>query len=93
MLLDELEKAEAQCETMQAYMTRFHEADKRAAVLEERQRPANAVEVAFGVGVGLGGAIMGLAPTFWENQPEGWLALAVGFLLIVGATVVRIVKR
>ena len=35
MLLDELERADAECEGLQSYASRFHDADKRAAVLEE----------------------------------------------------------
>ncbi len=73
-------------------MERFHEADKRAAVLEERGRTQTTIEILFGVGVGLGGAIMGVAPAFWNNQPAGWLALVLGVFLIAGSTVARIKK-
>jgi hypothetical protein len=93
MLLDELERADADCERLGSYVERFHDADKRAAILEERERTQTAIEVLFGVGVGLGGGIMGVAPAFWSNQPAGWLALVLGFLLVVGASVARIIKR
>lgn len=93
MLLDELERAEAECALLSAYVERYHEADKRAAVLEERARPQTALEIAFGAGLGLGGAIIGLAPLFWTDQPKGWIALLVGLLMMVAATIARAVKK
>jgi hypothetical protein len=93
LLLEDLERAESECEILQGYIDRYHEADKRAAVLEERLRTQTALEIMFGVGVGLGGAILGLAPLFWDKQPQGALAMVVGFLLVIGATIGRVVKR
>jgi hypothetical protein len=95
LLLAELEEAQAECEVITAYVGRFHEADKRAAVLEERLNRDTALEIGFGVGLSAGGAIIGLAPLFWSasEQPKGWLALIIGVLLVVGATVMRVVKR
>ena len=93
MLLDELARADGDCELLNGYVTRFHDADKRAAVLEEKLRAQTALEIAFGVGVGLGGAIMGLAPSLWDKDPFGYLALIVGSLLIIGASVARVYKR
>ena len=93
LLLDDLERADAECDLLNGYVTRFHEADKRAAILEERLRTQTALEVTFGVGVGLGGAIMGLAPSLWNTPPFGSLAIAVGILLSLGATVARVIKR
>jgi len=93
LLLDDLEKAEVQCDIYSGYIERFHEADKRAAILDEKLRTQTALEVAFGVGVGLGCAIIGLAPLFWTDQPKGWLAIAVGLLLTVGASIARVIKK
>jgi hypothetical protein len=93
LLLDDLERAESECEILQGYIERYHEADKRSAVFEERIRSVTAIDIMFGVGVGLGGTIMGLAPTFWTDQPKGLIALVVGGLLVVGASIARVVKR
>ena len=93
LLLDDLQRADSECDLLSGYVTRFHDADKRAAVLDERLRTQTALEVAFGVGVGLGGAIMGLAPGLWTTPPYGTLAFAVGLLLMLGAIVARVIKR
>ncbi len=47
----------------------------------------------FGVGVGIGGALIGLAPLFWSKQPEGYVAIGLGIILMLGATIGRVVKR
>ncbi|HEX8245574.1 MAG TPA: hypothetical protein VF541_18830 [Longimicrobium sp.] len=93
LILDDLERADAECDQLRSYVNRFHEADKRAAILEERLHTNNAIEVLFGSGVGLGGAVMGLAPLFWNEQPKGVLALSLGLLLILAAVTARVVKR
>jgi len=93
LLLDELERAEDTCENLQGYVDRYHEADKRAAVLDEKLRTQNAVEIFFAVGLAMGGAIVGLAPFFWDEPGKGPIVLVVGAVLIVGSCVGRIVKK
>jgi hypothetical protein len=93
MLLDELERAEAQCDVLEGYVDRYHQADKRAAVLEEKLRTQTALEIFFGVGLALGGAIIGLAPLFWDQTFKGPIALTIGMILVLGSAVGRIVKR
>lgn len=93
LILDELERADADCEELRGYVERYHEADKRAAILQERARAVTAIEIMFAVGVGIGSAIVGLAPLFWTHQPQGWICLAVGGILIVGSSVARVIKR
>src|SRR5579862_4205230 len=45
LLLDELETAESECEVLQGYVDRYHEADKKAAILEERLKTHTALEI------------------------------------------------
>jgi hypothetical protein len=92
LILDDLEQSEVECEELRAYIERYHEADKRAGILEERLKPARAVEVFFGVGVGVGGIIMGLAPVFWTQQPQGIISLVLGALLVIGSVIGRLVR-
>lgn len=93
LLLNGLERAESECEILKAYVTRYHDADKQSAILSERIRSVTTIEIMFGIGVGLGGTIMGLAPTFWGDQPKGIIALLIGATLILGASIARVVKR
>ena len=95
ILYDELEKSEIESDELKDYVKLFHEADKRAAVLEEKLKTVSAIEVFFGVGVGLGGTIFGLAPFFWtaSSYIPGIIAFIIGLLLIAGSCVARLVKQ
>lgn len=93
LLLEDLERAESECDVLQGYVERYHQADKRAAVLEERLRTHTAVEILFGVGISVGSAIIGFVPSLWDASAKGPVALALGVLLVGGASIARIVKR
>lgn len=94
LLLDMLEDADEERDTLKSYIGLFHEADKSAAVLSEQVRSQTSVEVFFGVGIGLGGTIIGLAPFLWRDEPEyGAITGIVGLCLVIGATIGRIIKR
>jgi len=94
MLLEMLEEVETQKEGLKSYVTSFHEADKRAAILGEKLNTDRSVEIFFGVGVGLGGTILGLAPSFWTtNTLYGILCSILGLGLIVGSCIGRAVKK
>jgi len=93
LLLDALERADADCEQFEAYVERYYQAAQRAAVLEERLRTNTALEVLFASMITLGGAIMGLSPFFWDKTSRGPIALVVGAALIVCGAVARFIKR
>ena len=97
MLYDELERCEAERDELREYVKHFHEADKRAAVLEEKLRTSNAFETLSSVGMTVGGAIVGLAPLFWESShlpnSYGTAALCIGLILISGSAVAKFIKQ
>ena len=93
-LLSTLEESDERCARLSEFEDRFHDADKRAAILEEKLRTDRTLEACVGVGFALGGAIVGLTPFFWEfDMLYGIVTLAVGVLLIAGALVVRVMKK
>lgn len=93
MLLEELARADEECDERREYERLFHLADKRAAVLQEGTKTSKSLDAAFGVMVGLGGAIIGLAPFFWDKPPAGPICLTVGILLVIGGVAVQAVRR
>jgi hypothetical protein len=94
LLLEDLERAEGECEILQGYVERFHDADKRAAIAEEKLKSQTGFEVLYSSSLGLGCAIVGLAPFFWdEKNSRGPAALVVGLLLVICAALAKIVKR
>jgi hypothetical protein len=87
LLIEMLERAESECEIAEGYRDRYHDADKRAAVLEEKARTQTSLEILFGSGLTIGGALIGLTPSL------GPIALAFGAVLVLGAILGRVVKR
>lgn len=94
LLLDMLQETDDEREGLRSYVDRFHDADKTAAVLRETVKTHTAIEIFFGVGVGLGGAIIGLSPFFWGTKPGyGVITGIVGLSLMIGSTIGRAVKK
>lgn len=92
MLLEELDRAESQCEVAEGFRERFHAADKEAAVLREKLKTVTAMEVFFGLGVAIGSIMIGLAPYFWDQKAKGVLTLAIGTVVLIGSAVARKIK-
>jgi hypothetical protein len=88
-ILEMLLTAETDRDEYKAYVTRYYEMATRAAVLDEKLKANETNEIMFTVGVGVGGAIIGLTPIFWDQGSNGIITLAVGVLLAVGALVGR----
>ena len=93
LLLDDLERRDAECEFLTGFRERFHDADKRVAVLEQKLHAQNLVDICFGVGLAVGGALVGVSPNLWAQQPYGWILLIGGVGMCVGAAALRIVAR
>lgn len=96
LLLEMLEQVDARCAYLEPFGDRFHEADKEVGVLRAKLDVDRSTEVAFGVGVGIGGILLGYVPAVWVSEEipfAGPVLLAVGALLVVGAIAFRVVRR
>lgn len=94
LLLEDLERAELECDTLRVYVERYHEADKEAAILKEKLRTETAFETMTNVGLIGGGAILGIAPNVWPlNTVNGIAALVVGGLFVIGSLLAKRFRR
>ena len=93
LLLESLERADADCDRYMAFEPLYYAADKRAAILDEKLRTSVALEVAFGFGVGVGCAAIGIAASIWDQHPKlGIFGLTFGAVLVLGGIGVRVIK-
>ena len=92
-LLDETDRLEADCAALRGYVEKFHSADKRACVLEEKIKPQSAIDVLTGGALAVGSASIGYAPNAWANQPSGWIFLVFGAILVVVGIVAKWVAK
>ena len=93
MLLDELDRLETESEEYKQYKERYHKADKRVAVLEEKSKGTLAIDILSGACLTIGAASLGYTKILWENQPSGYIALVVGGVLIAAGIAAKVVKR
>jgi len=90
LILEMLETADRERDEFKAYLPLYFDADKRASILAERLDNDRTNEILSGVLLAGGGALIGLAPFFWDpNNLRGEITLAVGAIFIIGAAVAR----
>lgn len=93
VLLDYMDQLVEETDELRSYRDRYHAADKEAAIVktqlaESRQRK-KMEELLGGIGLTIGGALLGIAPSL---DKHGWvvgiasLALVVSVPLVVGMT-------
>ena len=73
------------------YPKLFHEADKKAAVLEEKNRFRISQEIISLACVTVGGVVLGWVPSFWNSQHSLSL-LAVGVVLVLCGVLAKFIK-
>lgn len=91
-LLDEVDRLEEDNTELAGYRSRFHDADKKVAVLQQKQTTSIAHEIISLSCITVGGAALGYAPSIWSSQPTGFIALAFGVVLVFGGIVAKAVK-
>lgn len=91
--MDDVERLEQEVSELPQLRVNFHEADKRAAVLDQRLKQNTSQEIVFGVCTTLAGVAFGYAPSVWKDPSAfGPMAVAVGIILLVCAFVAKAVK-
>jgi len=93
MLLDDVDRLEREASELRAMRDKYHDADKRCAVLDEQRRGANSAEIQYGMCLTLGSVALGFAPTLWPHQPAGWVSVLFGIALVGGGVVSKVVKK
>ncbi|WP_157604943.1 hypothetical protein [Rhizobacter sp. Root16D2] len=92
-MLDEIERLDRENTELAGYRNRFHDADKMAAILQEKQNISISHEIVSIACVTIGGALLGYAPSVWPAQPTtGAVALAFGGVLVLGGIIAKAVK-
>jgi hypothetical protein len=90
LLIEEIERLEHESIELKEYRDHFHEADKRAAILEEKSKRSIAGEIIFGTCLSAGAAALGYAPAVWKHPPTGPVAIVFGLVLIITGIISRI---
>lgn len=92
MLVDEIERLEEERVELHTFRTKFHDSDKRAAVLEEKFKGKISIEVIHIGCMTVGAAALGYAPSIWEVQPTAWMIAIFGVVLVLAGIGAKAVK-
>jgi hypothetical protein len=91
MLLDELDRLDAEVSRLSDYREKFYASDKRVAQLEAHHKRSLAFEIVHVVSLSLGVGALMLAPTIADKSLMYW-ALAIGFTLVICGIVAKAVQ-
>ena len=90
LLLNELDRLESENAELRNYREQFQEADKKVAVLQEKNKTHLAAEIISGGCFAIGGVLLGHG----MSQPSGWIIVcgAIVFIIAIFAIIAK-VKR
>jgi hypothetical protein len=91
ILLGEVDKLQSQVALLEITESNFHMVNIKSAVLEEKLKAVNSHEVLYSLSLSIGSVIIGLSSMVWDKG-YGWIAIAVGSVLVVGGIVSRVIK-
>jgi hypothetical protein len=93
LIVENLEHADAEWDDLRTFVERFHDADKTSAVLQEKLKTEKAVEIAFGVGVGIGCSMISIGICVWEKGYLGVLLSIFGAICVCLSTAISTACR
>lgn len=93
LLLDYVAQADDEIAVLKSFRDKYYEADKRNAVLGEKGKVNIASEVISTGTIAIGAAAMAYAPSIWDKQPTGAIALLFGIALTVVGIGAKVIQR
>lgn len=94
MLLADIVRLEDELIQKNSYQDKFYQADKKSAVLEEKQKTFLLSEILYSTSLTIGAVLMGLAPSIEKGKLiEPWMISSIGGILIIGAIITKVFKK
>jgi hypothetical protein len=92
LILNERDRLEGEVSELHSFRDRYHEADKKAAVLEERTRTIKSIEVSFALSLAIGSLFIGLSFRGGGGKVD-WCSLVAGGVLLIAGAIARAIKK
>ncbi len=84
LMVHQIDRLSHELDEAKIFRDRYYEVDRKRAVLGRQLQVSYAADVAFGVCLAIGPALIGVAPALWERKPYSILLVFFGFALIAG---------
>jgi hypothetical protein len=82
VLLDEIDRLETDNSKMISLQEDYQKISIDLARLKEKYKNNSSMDIIHIACISLGGISAGYAPSVWNSQPTGWIALIIGVILI-----------
>lgn len=92
ILLDELDRLDNEAMELRSFQERFHAADKRAGILDEKLKRHTALEIISSGALVAGALALGYAPKVWDTGPTGPILIVIGVVLIASGIWAKAVR-
>ena len=91
LLLDYLARAEEAVAALNSFRDKYHDADKRIGVLEEKLKVHRAAEVLSTGTIAIGAAALVYGPSTWNIQPAATISVIFGAVLTVVGVLAKVI--
>ena len=91
LLLSDHDRVERECERLKSFEEKYHECDKKVAILNEKLKNSTASDILYTCCVSFGSVLTGVSRIYWDNN--GWILLFIGIALIIGGVVYKFVRK
>lgn len=92
LLLDELERLDSENSDLKSFQGKFHAADKRAGILDEKLKRHTALEILSSGALLAGALALGYAPKVWSSDATGPMLVALGVILVAAGIWAKAVR-
>lgn len=92
LLLDELDRLDNDCSELKIKSDKYHVADRRVGILEEKLKKSISLEVLSSGAMAVGGLALGYAAKVWDTSFTGPILLAGGIVLLVSGIWAKAVR-
>ena len=95
LLIEGLDRAEAEIDRLNEYVKDYHTADKENATLKERLKINVVVEILSGTGLAVGSSIITLAPSLLVTDADKTvrtICIVVGLVILLGSIFAKYIQ-
>jgi hypothetical protein len=98
MLVDSIDRLESELKEAQSFREKFHDADKKLAVLTESKSISTALSAIITATIALSSAAIGAAPSYItaDTLPQAhlaaWIVFCLSLILLLVAIIAQIIK-
>ena len=92
LLLDELDRLDSENNELKSFQEKFHTADKKAGILDEKLNRHTALEILSSGSLLAGALALGYAPKVWDTGPTGPILVALGVILVAAGIWAKAVR-